>query len=415
MRPVLFRPEFIAARQNAWLGQPTISLAPPVNLISISSCVLAAVMVAMVILGSYARRTDLRGLMLPSSGLVKVFAPQSGAIRSASVANDQKVHAGDVLYVLDTDTTSSDGATQERILASLGHQRDLLLRQIETKLQLHRSKDRELQDKLTNLRAQIEQAALQIAVQSSFTDVLQRQYNDFSSYVTKGITSVNDLQVREQAWMHARTELEDLKNTKLKLEAQLTDAEYQLRTNAPQTDADINAVHNQVLDIDQRIANSEASRSVQIRAPSDGYVTAIDGHVGQSVAANAPLLTIVPASPLLAELVAPSSAVGFIAPGERVLLRYDAFPYQHFGQYLGKVVDVSRAALTDEEIKSLPIAAQKVTYYRVDVRPDNPYVNVDGRETPLRASMQVEAYVLLDRRHLYQWILAPVYGWRHSL
>jgi hypothetical protein len=29
--------------------------------------------------------------------------------------------------------------------------------------------------------------------------------------------------------------------------------------------------------------------------------------------------------------------------------------------------------------------------------------------------MQVEAYVLLDRRHLYQWILAPVYGWRHSL
>jgi membrane fusion protein len=167
MRPVLFRPESIAARQNAWLGQPTISLAPPVNLISISSCVLAAVMVAMVILGSYARRTDLRGLMLPSSGLVKVFAPQSGAIRSASVANDQKVHAGDVLYVLDTDTTSSDGATQERILASLGHQRDLLLRQIETKLQLHRSKDRELQDKLTNLRAQIEQAALQIAVQSS--------------------------------------------------------------------------------------------------------------------------------------------------------------------------------------------------------------------------------------------------------
>jgi membrane fusion protein len=127
------------------------------------------------------------------------------------------------------------------------------------------------------------------------------------------------------------------------------------------------------------------------------------------------LLTIVPTSSLLAELVAPSSAVGFIAPGERVLLRYDAFPYQHFGQYLGTVVDVSRAALTDEEIKSLPIAAQKVTYYRVDVRPDDPYVNVDGREQPLRASMQVEAYVLLDRRRLYQWILAPVYGLRRSL
>jgi membrane fusion protein len=33
----------------------------------------------------------------------------------------------------------------------------------------------------------------------------------------------------------------------------------------------------------------------------------------------------------------------------------------------------------------------------------------------LRASMQVEAYVLLDRRPLYEWILEPIYGFRHSL
>ena len=72
---------------------------------------------------------------------------------------------------------------------------------------------------------------------------------------------------------------------------------------------------------------------MEIRAPGDGFITSIVGHAGQPVAANAPLLTIVPASDLRAELLAPSSAVGFIAPGERVLLRYDAFPYQKFGQY----------------------------------------------------------------------------------
>jgi multidrug efflux pump subunit AcrA (membrane-fusion protein) len=47
-------------------------------------------------------------------------------------------------------------------------------------------------------------------------------------------------------------------------------------------------VRKQILDIDQKVANSEAGRSVEIRAPSDDYVTAIDGHVGQPVAANAP-------------------------------------------------------------------------------------------------------------------------------
>jgi membrane fusion protein len=127
------------------------------------------------------------------------------------------------------------------------------------------------------------------------------------------------------------------------------------------------------------------------------------------------LLTIVPASNLQAQLVAPSSAVGFVAPGERVLLRYDAFPYQKFGQYWGTVTGVSQAGLSDEEVKSLPIEAQKATYYRVAVKPDNAYVNVYGREQPLRASMQVAAYVLLDRRPLYQWILEPLYSLRHNL
>jgi membrane fusion protein len=354
-------------------------------------------------------------LIVPSSGLVQVTAPHAGAIRSAKVANDQSVHAGDVLYVLDTDTNSSEGATQATILASLRHQRSLLRQQIETKEHLRVAKNRDLQDKVNNLHAQIEQASLQIAVQSSFTDVLQRQYADFSSYVTKGIASNSELQLRQQQWMQARNALEDLRNTRLRLQSQLTESEYQLRSNDPQTEAEISGLHREISDIDQKIANGEASRSMEIRAPSDGYVTAINGHEGQTVSANAPLLTIVPASALEAELVAPSRAVGFIAPGERVLLRYEAFPYQQFGQYWGTVVGVSRAALPEEELKTLPVEAPNGSYYRVDVQPDSPYVNVYGQEQPLRASMQVDAYVMLERRRLYEWLLEPLYGLRRSL
>jgi membrane fusion protein len=411
----LFRPQSIEARQTAWFGEPTISLAPPVKFVSMSSSLMVAIMLALVAFGSYTRRENLHGVLLPASGLVHVSAPQGGAIRTINVVDDQMVHAGDVLYVIDTDTTSSDGATQEKILDALRHQRELLATKIETREQLRTTKNRDLRDKVDNLRAQIEQSAVQVAVQSSFTDVLQRQYDQFSGFVTKGMSSLNELQVRQQSWMRAKNELEQLKNNKLRLEAQLTDAEYQLRTNDPETDAEINAMRSQALDIDQKIANSQASRSIEIRAPRDGFITAIAGHAGQVVAANAPLLTIVPASDLQAQLFAPSSAVGFVAPGERVLLRYDAFPYQKFGQYWGTVTGVSQAGLSDQEVKSLPIEAQKATYYRVAVKPDSAHVNVYGREQPLRASMQVEAYVLLDRRPLYEWILEPLYGLRRNL
>jgi membrane fusion protein len=78
------------------------------------------------------------------------------------------------------------------------------------------------------------------------------------------------------------------------------------------------------------------------------------------------------------------------------------------------VTEVSHAALQPEELKtlvpSLPPADQSKTFYRVIVAPDRQDVTGYGRLEPLRASMQVEAHVLLEKRRLYQWILDPLYG-----
>ena len=137
------------------------------------------------------------------------------------------------------------------------------------------------------------------------------------------------------------------------------------------------------------------------------------------------MLKIVPQPAIMhAELLAPSSAIGFINQSDRVLLRYSAFPYQKFGEYWGTVVTVSDAALTPEEVQSLLAGAQPSKqglsggvspakqlgpFYRVIVQPDSQFVNVYGEQHKLPASMPVQAYALLDRRLLYQWILEPLY------
>ena len=47
-------------------------------------------------------------------------------------------------------------------------------------------------------------------------------------------------------------------------------------------------------------------------------------------------------------------------------------------------------------------------FYRVRVNPDEQMVSVGREKRALPASMQVQAYALLDRRPLYQWIVAPL-------
>jgi hypothetical protein len=44
---------------------------------------------------------------------------------------------------------------------------------------------------------------------------------------------------------------------------------------------------------------------------------------------------------LQAEIYIPSRAIGFVKPGQEVRLLYDAFPYQRFGAYRGRVVAAS--------------------------------------------------------------------------
>jgi membrane fusion protein len=47
--------------------------------------------------------------------------------------------------------------------------------------------------------------------------------------------------------------------------------------------------------------------------------------------------------------------------------------------------------------------------YRVIVTPDAQKVSIYGEAHGLPAGMQVNAYALLERRQLYEWMLEPLY------
>jgi membrane fusion protein len=274
--------------------------------------------------------------------------------------------------------------------------------------------EKELQQKIEATKLQINQVAAHKSVQQDFVKKLANDYNYFASLVERHIVSLNEVNVRQQTWMQAVARLQDLENNEVRLQGELKDAQYQLSTSVHTRSDEIDTLNNKILEINEKLANSEAHRLIEIRAPEEGVVTAILAHAGQTVSTGAPMLKIVPQyAPMRAELLAPSSAVGFIHKGARVLLRYSAFPYQKFGEYSGTVVSVSRAALNAEEVKNLlagaPPSKENGPFYRVVVEPDTQIVNIDGEESTLPAGMQVHASALLERRRLYEWMLEPLY------
>jgi membrane fusion protein len=421
----LFRPASLRARELAWQGQPALAVGVPAAFTSFASVVLVAAIAALITFGSYARRVDMEGTVLPSAGLMAISSPSAGWIAALAVREGEAVEKGTLLYTLDLDTATKDGSTQQQIINTQTAAREMLTQEVDRKIRMSEETRKQLREKIENLKVQIDQLGGQITMHQGFFKKITKSYNLFLGLVERHQASLNEMESREQAWMQSQSKLQELESSKLRLIGELNDAQYQLANIAISTADEIDALKTRILDIEEKLANTEARRSIEIRAPEAGVVTAIVGHPGQVVSTGSPMLKIVPQPAIMhAELLAPSSAIGFIHQSDRVLLRYSAFPYQKFGEYWGTVVTVSGAALTPEEVQSLLSGARPTTqglpvgvsptkqtgpFYRVIVKPDNQLVSVYGEERKLPASMQVQAYALLDRRPLYQWMLEPLY------
>ena len=168
-------------------------------------------------------------------------------------------------------------------------------------------------------------------------------------------------------------------------------------------------------------ADAAARREIVVTAPHDGTVTAIYAIAGAYANATVPLLSIVPSdSQLEAHLYGPSRAIGFIEPGQRVLLRYSAFAYQRFGHYEGVVSHISRTAVAPGELPPQIATVSSLTsavpgsptepIYRITVALRSQHAIAYGQPLALQPGMLLEADVALEKRRLYEWVLDPLFA-----
>jgi membrane fusion protein len=132
------------------------------------------------------------------------------------------------------------------------------------------------------------------------------------------------------------------------------------------------------------------------------------------VAADTQFATLLPKdSPLHAELLVPTRAIGFVHAGQAVTLRYEAFPYERFGQFSGKVESVGKTIWTAGDSVG-PIAVREPVY-RIIVDLERQQVAAGPDAFPLRAGMVASADLLMEKRTLLEWLFQPVIQLRERM
>jgi membrane fusion protein len=171
----------------------------------------------------------------------------------------------------------------------------------------------------------------------------------------------------------------------------------------------------QLSDLSQEIARLRGNRAYVVQAPLSGQVNNIGLQPGQKARYDSPLLTLTPSgATLVARLLVPVDAAGFIERGQALAIRYDAFPYQKYGLQPGWIIGVAASATLPTDNTLLPLSLNEPAF-RVTARPENTTIQAHGGRIVLKPGMTFSADVMLERRSLLQWLLEPLYSLRGRL
>nr|WP_298723409.1 HlyD family efflux transporter periplasmic adaptor subunit [uncultured Steroidobacter sp.] len=407
-RSTLFRQEAIDARRLSLVGE---SLAahpvsyPRLTAISVG-IVLALVLFAC--FGELARKAEVRGYLAPSAGLIKVYAPLAGTLVERRVSEGQAVRRGDELFVVSPEGASTQLAeTQATAIAQLEQRLKNLEAERADQQKLATVQASSLRESLISQERELRELDDSIALQRERAASAERIARRHAELLERHFVSQLDADQKYAESLEQQARLQELRRSRTQLERDIKAHRQELATTEISARQRLSEIERETLALAQERAEYQSRRSIVITAPADGTVTAIAGEIGQTVTDRTSLLAILPKdAELQAKLLVPSSSIGFIDIGDRVWLRYQAFPYQRFGSFNGEIVEIARTLMAPEEL-DLPVQATE-PFYRVTVRLASQQVNTRAMDFPLQAGMQLDASLSLERRRLIEWAIEPL-------
>jgi len=401
---------------------------------------LVALLLVVALAWSYFGRIDIVAVAngkISTEGSTKIIQPAiSGVVTNINVHEGQRVKKGETLLALDKTTAEKDVATANQSLNTARVERDILRRLAVGGNTDDIINNADLPDEVKAMLRQFasSQTALSAARQQAASGII-------SNYQQQ-------LQFNQQAKNQLETNAQNLKNRKAEIEKRLpnanpvdklrlqnelsnidqritsadsavlgqnqqllqsqsalTQAQNQSQTQNAETNS---AFNNQIITTEKRIIELEnnlvKARQVlaqtTITAPVDGTVLSLTVKtIGGVVNAGQQLAQIVPEKvPLYVDAALDNQDVGFVKPGQRVVVKVATYPFQRYGHLEGTVENISPDAIQDDK---------KGLIYKAKIKLNDDKSSKQN-QLKLLPGMSVSAEITTGQRRIIEFFLDPL-------
>ncbi len=402
----LFRPEALRHRVDRLHG--TVGISTPVAWQVIGFLLLAALVMAVVFLfsASYSRVETVAGQITLDKGVATIVPSRGGVVSSLEVSDGQHVRAGDILARVRSEEDMLDGATApDRIRRAVAEQDAQLNAQGSLLLDAANAEQARLREQAVGLSAELTSISSQIYDQRRLIEVAEANYRRVEQVAERGFISQRDLEDRQATLITRKQQLEQLNQLRASKSAAIAEAGRSIAQSVAMARSQIASAQSGRAALAQKLAEVDLARGYAIRSPIDGVVTAVTARLGQPATVQQQMMLIIPTGAVQrVELYVPTSASGFIRPGQMVRLAIDAFPYQQFGTLNARISDISTSTVSRQG------AAGPMSVYLVTAQLERPWLNAFGRRQTISPGMTLSARIVTQTRSLIEWLFEPIFA-----
>ncbi|MDY0927730.1 HlyD family secretion protein [Enterobacter sp. CFBP8995] len=405
-----------------WRGRALLLPGIPFWLIAGVSLFFITFFLVFVITGTYTRRINVTGEISTYPRAANFYSTVQGVVVKQFVTAGQFIETGAPIYQIDVSKTTRSGVVSENQRRDIDHQLERITQMIS---RLESSKTATL----VMLEKQKEQYADALL---RSTDILRRaqegiriikeNMDNYRNYQLRGLVNKDQLTNQVALYYQQQNNLLGLSSQNDQNALQITALESQIYTQAASFDNQIYQMELQRFELQKEQLNIDAGGTIIVRALAAGRIDSLSVTVGQMVNAGDSLLQILPHTIDHYTLVlwVPNDAIPYLTLGDRVNIRYEAFPAEKFGQFAGTVTVISRAPASPQEMLTYQGAPRSaltsaIPYYKVIVRPDKQAVMYGGERLSLENGIKAQSTLFLEKRRLYHWMFSPFYDMKHSV
>lgn len=408
----LFRQEAIDHQKAKWAGRALLTSGFPAWIVACTCMSTICVLVVFLIAGTYTQRISVPAEVITQPHTIQMFSQQQGIIHKQFVDAPSLVNKGDRIYQIDVSRVTRSGnvsasavvaieaqMTQiDNMMAKLEDDRQSTLANLNTQLAQYTGTLKESEKQLENTRRAME--------------TTRRTMENYEEYLRQGLVTKEQVSNHRAQFYQQQSAYQSLTTQVNQQGMEMTKLRSDIATRGISFENQLSQYKNQRSELQKQLAEADATGTLFVDSPVDGRLAAAAVTTGQMVNAGDLLAQIVPTADYSYQLVLwlPNSGVPYVSVNDKVKIRYDAFPFEKFGQFSGRIMSLANVPSTAQEMSNYTNAPRDgQPYYKAIAHLDNDKFTYKQKALLLSSGMKAQVTLFLEERPLYQWMLSPFY------